>query len=641
MHGVAMKRGRERNVLNAVNGVFVILALFMMLPAFALAEQSEEEKNFLLMYFKEEELQVVSSTRSIKSISKVAENLTVVTAADIERMNAHTLADVLNTVNGVQVWFSPTSPGNLAQAMIEGSSLGHVTVLIDGVPQQNLGSNFTDLGIIPVQNIERVEIIKGPASSTWGSSLGGVINVITKNPFENGLHGNTSISYGTRNTEDYRAEIGGRLGDVGLFFSAGGIHSDGLRFGSEVRNNNLYSKLTYALLPSTDITATGMYLKSGRGRGDFREAFSGDIETDRTEQYFGTVAVNSKLANNIILDVSGYAQRQRVRITDDYPDFGIFSLVSDDRRYGGSAKLVLKLENNTVVLGSDYDRGTEKNDSLIDGRQTLTKWAVFANDTVTLGSFAITPGIRYEATNHDGDFISPSIGATYELTKKTILRAAIARGFNIPALGDNFGPNANPELKVEKVMSYQVGAESGELKYVWLKGSLFRHDLNDVLILIDTDGDGLGDKTVNGGKERRQGFEVEMKTIPAYNTTFSAGTTYIFAKDLQTNQIITMVPKYTYDMAVTYDDNKSLKAQLKGRYIWWNAGANINGYPMSESKYSNFLVDLSVAKTIYKYKDQRLEAFVVGHNLLNANQYMIGWYRNASRWGEIGFRYKF
>lgn len=364
-------------------------------------------------------------------------------------------------------------------------------------------------------------------------------------------------------------------------------------------------------------------------------------DNDRTEQYFGTVSLTSRLTHDLVLDVSAYAQRQRSIISGDVistSDF-LFSTVSDDRRYGGSAKLIWKLENNTVVLGSDYSYGTEKSDNLLDGKQNLTRWALFANDTITIGDFAVTPGARYEHTNTSGDFLSPSLGATYMLTKKTILRATVARGFNIPALADTFqsggGGFANPDLEVEKVMSYQIGAESGELKYVWVKVSLFRHDLKDVLTSIDSDGDGFQDKTVNQGRQRRQGFETEIRTMPIYNTTLSAGTTFISAKDRDTNEVIVRIPKYTYDLALSYDDNKSFRAQLKGRYIWWNAEDFTN------SKYSNFVFDLNAAKTVYKQKDQRLEAFLTAHNIFNANQYLGNFYRNAGRWAEAGVRYKF
>jgi len=619
--------------------LFAIMLPWVVSPCISVAEQTEEEKNFLLMYFKEDELQVVSSTRSLKPISRVAENMTVVTAADIERMNARSLAEVLNTINGVQVWFAPATPGNIATAFIQGSDQRHVLVLIDGIIQNSFSSNNSDIGLIPVQMIEKIEIIKGPASSTWGSALGGVINLITKNPPDKGLHGTASISYGSSNTEDYCAEISGKTGDLGLYLTAGGIHSDGLRFGSSVLNNNIYGKLTYAVLPSTDISSSLFYLKSHRDRGDFREFDEKD--TDRTEQYFGTISLTSRLTHNLLFDMLAYAQRARQNIFYNVLSTGdlFTAAVNDERNYGGSAKIVWKLNEQTIVLGSDYNDGTVKSNFLLDGKQRLTRWALFVNDTITLGDFAITPGVRYEDTNQNGNFLSPSIGATYMLTKKTILRATFTRGFNIPALADTFGSGVgiypNPNLKVERVMSYQVGAESGELKYVWVKFSLFRHDLKDVLAFVDTDGDGLVDKTVNQGRQRRQGFEVEIRTVPVCNTTFSAGTTYISARDREMDTVILTIPKYTYDVALTYEDNKSFKAQLKGRYVWWNTGDYHN------SEYSNFILDLNMIKTIYKNRDRKIEAFLTAHKLLNANQYMIDWYRNAGRWAEGGLRYKF
>ncbi len=70
--------------------------------------------------------------------------------------------------------------GNLTSPSIQGSFYNHVVVFIDGISITAPSENSTSTGEFPVQFIERIEIIKGPASSTWGSSLGGVINVITK-----------------------------------------------------------------------------------------------------------------------------------------------------------------------------------------------------------------------------------------------------------------------------------------------------------------------------------------------------------------------------------------------------------------------------------------------------------------------------
>jgi vitamin B12 transporter len=195
--------------------VCIIALLFTIGSAYA---ENDEEMEMLLLFYKPESL-VVSATRSEKPISQAAENISVITSRDIERIHAHTLLDVLVHVTGVQVDLKggPGVPGNVA---IQGSESRHVLVLIDDVPINNLSDNFPDVAAIPVQDIERVEIIKGPASSAWGSSLGGVINVITKGPTD--VQGGMNYaSVGKENTSSVGAEISGREGRLGHYVHAG------------------------------------------------------------------------------------------------------------------------------------------------------------------------------------------------------------------------------------------------------------------------------------------------------------------------------------------------------------------------------------------------------------------------------------
>src|SRR5574340_97457 len=110
------------SVLSIMFSTLLYSTMFFPTSAFAI---SEEEKAFLSMYFKDEELEVISATRSLKSISRVAENMTVITASDIELMNAHTLADVLRTVNGILLNTGITSPGGNANPQIQVSELRH------------------------------------------------------------------------------------------------------------------------------------------------------------------------------------------------------------------------------------------------------------------------------------------------------------------------------------------------------------------------------------------------------------------------------------------------------------------------------------------------------------------------------------
>jgi len=613
---------------------FLLLPLLIILFCSAASAQDKEyqaDKVALLMHFTPEELQVVSATRGLKPICHVAENMSVITAADIERMGAHSLAEVLDTVTGVQVDFVPHTPGNASVPYIQGSGPQYVTVMIDGVVINQLSNNLALVGFVPVQFIERIEIVKGPSSSSWGSALGGVINVITKGPPDKGLSGMASASYGSNNTEDFRAEARGRKGDLGMYLYAGGIHSNGFRFGSDVWNRHFYSKLAYSLMPGTDLRTSLFYLKNDAGAGDYRDY--DETYKDRHEQFFGTISLTSRLTNEITLDILGSAFRNmwNERI-NSYGSGDFIARYSDNYwRYGASGRVTYKQGAHTVVGGLEYDYGVEKADALINGRQSYYKWGVFANDTISIGDFSVTPGLRYDNTNIGGDFVSPSLGVTYKATKKTVLRANVARGFYTPTMVDKYYTWApNYDLKMTRVWSYQVGAETSELKYVWLKASLFRHDIKDA---IETDWTTW--QSVNTGRRRNQGFEVELKTITLYNTWLSAGVMFVDARDINADQVIKDVPRYAYDIALNYDDKKSLRAMLRGRYVWWNAS------PEAGARYSSFIFDLSAAKKVYTHGRHGFEIFAAAHNLFNGVQYSYFSCKNPKTWAEIGIRYKY
>ena len=614
--------------------IFLFLTLHTFFLSSAVYAQTEEEKNFLLMYFKEDELKVISATRSLMSINRVAENVTVVTADDIELMNAHTLTDVLNTITGVQVDIRG-GLGSLTSPSIQGSFFNHVVVFIDGISITTLSDNSTTTGEFPVQFIEKIEVIKGPASSTWGSSLGGVINVITKSTGkEEKIKGTLYASYGEDNTGDFRAEAYGRKKNFGYYLYAGRLQSDGLpglRDNMDFSGNNIYTKLSYDISKNTTVLFTVLYNKNNRGDGKFPEYDFSD--SDKTSNFLTSLSLNTSLNDNLDLSFSLRRSELDFNFEEEMLSTGdVFKTWANDKTYGASAKLTWKYNKHNIVVGSDYDNGTT---DITSNKKRLRKFAVFANDTIILDKFSVTPGIRYDDVNITGGFVSPSIGITYEISGNTLLRAFVARGFSIPILSaavDNeiYYFKGNPDLDVEKVWSYQLGVETGILKYLWLKVSAFRHEINNVIVDKILSEEPLLWTKINEGDQTRQGVEIEMKTMLFYNTTFSAGTTFI---DVSGSGTDSTTPKYTYDLGLEYNDKKSLRALLKGHYIWW-----INAF---NGDYNSFVFDLNVIKSIYKKEDQTLEAFLTAHNIFNASQYAVGDYKNPKRWIEGGLRYKF
>jgi vitamin B12 transporter len=623
-----------------IKNVFLALLLISLVshaPAYA---QSDEEMNILRMFYDDKDL-VETATRSPKPVSQVAENITVITAKEIEAINAHTLADVLNYVPGMQIEVRG-GPGAVTNAYIQGSEFRHVLLLIDGVELNNLSDRFPDTSAIPVQHIERVEIIKGPASSAWGSSLGGVINVITKSPDdERRLGGTASASIGERNTGDYRGEVSGKAGRLGYYLSTGKLLSDGLTQNTHFDGNNLYTKLRWDATEKTNILFTLGYIRGFRGMGEVREF---DISENNDFKYLlTTLSFNHAITDDMEINLSMRRLTQNIklffnRLSDSAPVMEIFA---DDETYGGSAKLNWWRGDQNLLFGFDIDSGEVRANSLAGGKQNQKKWALFINDTINIGSFSVTPGLRYDHTSTNGDFYSPSLGATCAIWEHTILRGYVARGFNIPHLFATFGDGVfsvpNPGLKMEKVWSYQVGAESALSGYFWGKATLFWHDVRDAISTKESP-DGAF-RYINSEKQRRRGVEVEARTIPFYNTSLSAGYTFVDAEDRNTEKRLPNIARQTVDLGIEYNDRKALLAALKGHYIWWNAEPF--AAPSMNGRYKAFIWDLNVSRKFYQKESRAIEAFFTAHNIFNGSQYLIGAFPNPRRWLEGGIRVRF
>jgi vitamin B12 transporter len=612
---------------------FALLIFLCAPPVFA---QPETDMDVLRMFYNEDDI-LVTPTRYPKSISRVAENVSIITTEDIRAINAHTVTDVLNYVTGVQVAVRG-GPGSFQNVFIQGSAERHVLVMIDGVSQNLLSEGFADIGAIPVQNIERIEIIKGPASSVWGSSLGGVINIITKSPDDIRTFGGTaSASIGSRNTGDYRIEVFGKAGDMGYYLSGGGLVSDGLTTYNSFHGGNMYSKLQLAATDRADLTFTFGYTSGFRNLGNNPVL---NISKDNDFAYlFSTISLDWLLTNDLSMNLSLHASRKEANMISYQLNTGLkesdFNL--SDTVFGGSAKLTWTEKHHQMLTGVDFDLGELNGDIYTDGNQRLDKWALFANDTLTFGDFSLIPGLRYDYTSNSDDFWSPSLGATYTFAGNTILRADVTRGFTSPPLSFTSSNQQdyimNPDLKPETVWSYAAGFETTALRYFWLKTMFFRHDINDVLTPEPPSSKPF--TYINNGKQRRQGVEAEIKTMPFYNTSLMAGYAYLESRDRDTGEEITGTPKYTFDVGIQYDDKKSFQATLKGHYIRWNI-------PQQEAgKFNAMTWDLNLAKKVFTSENTTVGLFFTAHNIFNGAQYPIRYTRNPGRWFEGGVRFNF
>ncbi|RQW83507.1 MAG: TonB-dependent receptor, partial [Geobacter sp.] len=427
---------------------------------------------------------------------------------------------------------------------------------------------------------------------------------------------------------------------VGYYLSGGGLLSDGLLPHNGFHAGNFDTKLKYSPTDRADLTFTLGYNRGAREIGEvplYGVSFDGDYQ-----YVFTTLGLDYSITNDLALELTLRSswrddeQRQNDLLT------GLMLVDIDfaERNFGAGTKLVWTPRGHEVVLGTDFDSGHLESTSIKDGKQRLEKWAIFLNDTVTLGDFSLTPGLRYDHTSTNGDFWSPSVGVTFAPWESTVLRAYVARGFSTPPLfytfGDGFYSVSNPNLKMESVWSYSLGLETTILRYAWLKTTLFRHDISNLVGSLELP-DGRS-TYVNQGKHRRQGVELEVKTMPVFNTSLTIGYAFVDATDRETGEIITLVPRNTYDVGILYDDRKSCRATLKGHYTQWNGEVADNG------KSTAMIWDFYLSKKLFTFTDDRqssLETFFSAHNLFNGAQYPAFPFRNPRRWFEGGVRIYF
>jgi vitamin B12 transporter len=349
------------------------------------------------------------------------------------------------------------------------------------------------------------------------------------------------------------------------------------------------------------------------------------------------------LSGNLDLNLSSWFLRQHTFAYFDTLSTG--ETFSDGynsfNQYGASGSLAWRTGNHTIVAGTDLSDGRFKTNFAPDGFVKQWKYAVFINDTIIIDRLGITTGIRYDNMELGGDFFSPSIGITYQLSKDLLLRASVARGFHSPSIGDFVeypGWPVNKDLNPERIMSYQIGAEANISDLVWLKFVVFRHDIDNLITCIDRDGDSYCDFTVNAYKQRVYGGELDAKTKAYKGFTFQGGVSYEQIKliDFHDSSQFDVTKRYGINTSVTYNDNKGLRAILKGHYLWWNVP-----YDYWFAKYNGFVLDFNVIKEVMKKKDMSLDIFFTGHNLLNASSYDNNLYMNPSRWIEAGVRFRF
>lgn len=597
----------------------VAMLALMLIAAPAKAEEAADDR------YRLREI-VVTATRQEVPKQDVAANITVIDREAIERMPAATVGEVLQYIPGVSIQFAG-GPGAMATARIQGSETRHVAVYVDGVPHNMLANPLTNLTALSVDSIERIEIYKGAASSAWGSSLGGVINIITREPDpEKPFGASVRTSYGKADTFKNRGHITGTKDRLGYFLSLTHDRSNGFMENSAYDQTAVYAKLNYDI---NDAARVNFICSSDDGNNEdpliIYPDFWDDIKQKRSYQRLFFEAFP---ADNLGVSVEGRHHLFDTKIEDVFADHREIFNDYDERTWGGSVKInYTPVPTHAVNLGFDGDWG--RFDWIGYTQKYSTRnWAVYANDAFTRDKLTLNAGLRYDDNRDFGSAVSPSGGVVYRLLEnRALIRAQAVRGFSAPPAAWVKDPVYGAEdLDPETAVNYQMGTEVRFFRILRLEINAFYADVED-LIRYNPD----TRKFENIDEVSRKGMEAVLSAAFDVGLALSVSGSLTDVKDETTNRTVKDIPTEQYQVSAAYTW-RWMTHSLLGKYTDYNST-----YPETRDK--KFVLDYLFKARLpeTRYLDQA-DVFCAVYNLFNSNTVYRSVWPQPDRWVEAGIQ---
>jgi vitamin B12 transporter len=555
---------------------------------------------------------VVTANRVETPEREVGSSITVITAEDLARTRKSFVLEALQEVLGLSA-VQNGGPGAAAAVLIRGANSEHTLVLLDGVELNdpiNPSRSF-DLAHMPLSQVERIEILRGPQSPLYGSdAMGGVINIITKTgrgkprlAFMAGggslpsFTGDLGIS-GSGDRADYSVALShNRTAGVSAASAAypGNAEKDGYR------NLSLSTRFGLAVGPKARLSLTARATRArteidnfGGPGGDDPNSVQ-DYASSLVRLQFRGLSANNLWEKTLVVS---WVQAQR-----DYfnpPD----ELHPDESEEGAYRSSLLKLDwqndfylhpSHTLTAGLEIEQEQGRSDYTAETAWGPVESRFPSTRAGSAGLFVldhwkfrdrlfISAGLRADRHARAGSAVTFRLAPAYLVPSTgTKLRAALGTGFKSPSLyqlfapGTSWGPIGNAALRPERTTGWEAGFEQALAGRRFVLGATyFRNSFRD---LIDFDFS-LG--YVNIGRALTSGIELSLEARPVEPMTFRAAYTGLRARDATTGAGLLRRPrdKFSAELAARLFGRFDLAASLL--YTGRRTDRDFSAYPYPE-----------------------------------------------------------
>ncbi len=480
-----MKRARTK-------GAAALLAMTLAAPSPAWAEEQSAGQEKVASEGQTSppgpETQItVTATRTPTPVNQLGQSVTIVTAEEMEAQGARSLLQVLETVPGLNV--VRTGPfGGAATVFVRGGESDFNLVLIDGVPINQAGGGF-DFGDITTANVERLEIVRGPASVLYGAdAASSVINILTRQG-EGRPSGRFSFEGGSHDSYLFRGNLAGGSRRVHYSLGAHWSKTDGFYdFNNHYDRAELSADTVFDLTGSSSLSAHLRYLDSEYAfPTDFTGALVDPNDYRSTEETHYSVAYQSQLSRIYGTRLQyGYHRRlfQNFTLRDGVDDFFDSTFRADEERSFLDWQNNLRVgDHHLLTAGLSYER--EKADGPALLRRGL---GVYVQEQFELRDrLFLTGGVRYEDNDRFESFVSGKLSVGFRLTPEWRLRGSFGNGFRAPSFVEilgfpEFGIVGNPNLQPEKNVATDLGADYRSSDGLWgFSTTLFVNRFSDLI----------------------------------------------------------------------------------------------------------------------------------------------------------------
>ncbi|MEM7493646.1 MAG: TonB-dependent receptor [Pseudomonadota bacterium] len=576
---------------------------------------------------------IVEGSRLEQAQTEIGSSVTIITAEDIEELGFDFALDAVALAPGVTI-NSNGAFGGQASVRIRGAATEQTLALIDGVPVNDPSSpgggfNFARLD---TENIERIEVLKGPQSTLWGTdAIGGVVSIITKRPDE-GLGGSAFAEYGSFNTFRGGASVE-NANDTGDFrLAVTGITSDGISKADENNGNtedDSYESLTYSakgglnLGGDARLAANVLFTDAESEFDSFVFGAQGNVgdgdQLSETEELSGDVSLTGSLLDGRLdnLVLVGYSEIDRQNFTNGAPSFS----AKGERmiyRYQGTLNVN---DMNTLAFGVEREETTVNGDDItIDGLFGL--YELQATEQLT-----VTGGLRVDDHETFGTETTGRLAVAYNPNEMVTFRASWGQGFKAPTLfqlsGGGFAP-PNPDLQPETSRAIDAGIDfrtpDGRATASF---TIFDADIEDLISFASTG-------YFNEAKVQTRGIELAGSVQITEWLGVEANYAFIDATDTDGDPL-RRIPEHSGDIRFRIDPEGPFAGSVLVRYN----GEEPNSATQQVDGWTR--VDLAGSYDL----NESIELFGRIENLFDEEYQQILGYGTPDLSGSIGIRFRY